>query len=152
MDQLLITVTTVENSIHLLKKCGYCNITGDLCPSEISTSSSEFVLLSQTLDDQCEEGRGGILCMKCTSDSAFTFGAIQCITNEHCESWHPYLLLTLSILFPFITGIFLVIKIKTITGSGYLYGPLFFLAVLSQLPLSDFTILNKITSIFVALI
>ena len=121
-----------------IKKCGYCNNTGDLCPSQISTSSSEFVLLSQTLDDQCEDGHGGILCMKCTDDNTFTFGAIQCITNEHCEPWHPYLLLTLSILFPFITGVFLLlgIQIKTITGSGYLYGPLFFLAVLSQLPLS----------------
>ena len=137
---------------NYIQKCPYC--TRHICPSNISTSSSEFVLLSQTLDDQCEDGRGGILCMKCTDDNTFTFGAVQCITNEHCESWHPYLLLTLSILFPFITGVFLllVIQIKTITGSGYLYGPLFFLAVLSQLPLSDFTILNKITSIFVALI
>ena len=140
---------------NYIQKCPYCKYnTGDLCPSQISTSSSDFVLLSQTLDDQCEDGRGGILCMKCTDDNTFTFGAIQCITNEHCEPWHPYLLLTLSIVFPFITGVFLllVIQIKTITGSGYLYGPLFFLAVLSQLPLSDFTILNKITSIFVAVI
>ena len=140
---------------NYIQKCPYCRYnTRHLCPSQISSSSSDFVLLSQTLDDQCEDGRGGILCMKCTDDNTFTFGAIQCITNEHCESWHPSLLLALSILFPFITGVFLllVIQIKTITGSGYLYGPLFFLAVLSQLPLSDFTILHKITSIFTALI
>ena len=138
-----------------VEKCTYCKYsTRDLCPSEISTSSSDFVLLSQTLDDQCEGGRGGILCMKCIDGNTFTFGAIQCITNEHCESWHPYLLLTLNILSPFISGVFLVImfQIKTNTGSGYLYGPLFFLAVLSQLPLSDFLLLRKITSIFVALI
>ena len=150
-----INDTNNNDTKHYIQKCPYCKYnTRHICPSQISTSSSEFVLLSQTLDDQCEDGRGGILCMKCTDDNTFTFGAIQCITNEHCEPWHPYLLLTLSILFPFITGVFLllVIQIKTITGSGYLYGPLFFLAVLSQLPLSDFTILNKITSIFVALI
>ena len=132
-----------------VEKCTYCKYsTRDLCPSQISTSSSDFVLLSQTLDDQCEDGRGGILCMKCIDG---IFGAIQCITNERCESWHPYLLLTLC---PFITGVLLVImfRIKTNTGSGYLYGPLFFLAVLSQLPLSDFLLLRKITSIFVALI
>ena len=146
---------TNNDTKHYIQRCPYCKYnTRQICPSQISTSSSDFVLLSQTLDDQCEDGRGGILCMKCTDDNTFTFGAIQCITNEHCESWHPYLLLALSILFPFITGVFLllVIQIKTITGSGYLYGPLFFLAVLSQLPFSDFTILHKITSIFVALI
>ena len=138
-----------------VEKCTYCKYsTRDLCPSQISTSSSDFVLLSQTLDDQCEDGRGGILCMKCIDGNTFTFGAIQCITNERCESWHPYLLLTLNILSPFISGVFLVIMfhIKTNTGSGYLYGPLFFLAVLSQLPLSDFLLLRKITSIFVAVI
>ena len=144
-----------SNTKYSVEKCTYCKYsTRDLCPSQISTSSSDFVLLGQTLDDQCEDGRGGILCMKCTDGNTFTFGAIQCITNEHCESWHPYLLLTLNILSPFITGVFLVImfQIKTNTGSGYLYGPLFFLAVLSQLPLSDFLLLRKITSIFVALI
>ena len=103
-------VTSSRNDINnndmknYIQKCTYCKYsTRHICPSQISTSSSEFVLLSQTLDDQCEDGRGGILCMKCTDDNTFTFGAIQCITNEHCESWHPYLLLTLSILFPFIT-------------------------------------------------
>ena len=111
---------------HYIEKCTYCTYnTRRICPSQISSSSSNFVLLSETPNEQCEDGRGGILCMKCTDDNTFTFGAVQCITNEHCESWHPYLLLTLSILFPFITGVFLllVIQIKTITGSGYLYGP-----------------------------
>ena len=150
-----INDTNNNDMKNYIQKCPYCKYnTRHICPSQISSSSSDFVLLSQTPNDQCEDGRGGILCMKCTDDNTFTFGAIQCITNEHCESWHPYLLLTLSILFPFITGVFLllVIQIKTITGSGYLYGPLFFLAVLSQLPLTDFTILNTITSIFVAVI
>ena len=144
-----------SNTKYSVEKCTYCKYsTRDLCPSQISTSSSDFVLLSQTLDDQCEDGRSGILCMKCIDGNTFTFGAIQCITNERCESWHPYLLLALNILCLFITGVFLVImfQIKTNTGSGYLYGPLFFLAVLSQLPLSDFLLLRKITSIFVALI
>ena len=118
-----INDTNNNDTKHYIQKCTYCRYnTRHICPSQISTSSSDFVLLSQTLDDQCEDGRGGILCMKCTDDNTFTFGAIQCITNEHCEPWHPYLLLTLSILFPFITGVFLllVIQIKTITGSGYL--------------------------------
>ena len=144
-----------KNTKYSVEKCTYCKYsTRDLCPSQISTSSSDFVLLSQTLDDQCEEGRGGIQCMKCIDGNTFTFGAIQCIANEHCQSWHPYLLLMLNILSLFVTGVFLVIifQIKTNTGSGYLYGPLFFLAVLSQLPLSDFLLLRKIASIFVALI
>ena len=142
-----------SNTKYSIEKCTYCKYsTRDLCPSQISTSSSDFALLSQTLDDQCEDGRGGILCMKCTDGNTFTFGAIQCISNEHCQPWHPYVLLTLNIVSPFVTGVFLVImfQIKTNTGSGYLYGPLFFLAVLSQLPLYDFLLLHKITSIFVA--
>ena len=151
----VISDNSNSSTKYSVEKCTYCKYnTRDLCPSQISTSSSDFILLSQTLDDQCEDGRGGILCMKCTDGNTFTFGAIQCITNEHCESWHPYLLLTLNILSPFVTGVLLVImfRIKTNTGSGYLYGPLFFLAVLSQLPFSDFLVLRKITSIFVALI
>ena len=35
-------------------------------------------------------------------------------------------------------------------GSGYLYGPLFFLAVLSQSPLGQYPTLDKIVSVFAA--
>ena len=75
---------------HYIQKCPYCKYNAQhICPSQISRSSLQFVLLSQTLDDQCEDGHSGILCMKYTDDNTFSVGAIQCIANEHCESWHP---------------------------------------------------------------
>ena len=58
----------------------------------------------------------------------------------------------LTITFPLLIGIFLilVVKIQSDIGSGYLYGPLFFLAVLSQLPLGQYPTLDKIVSVFAA--
>ena len=58
----------------------------------------------------------------------------------------------LTMTFPLLIGIFLicVVKMHSENGSGYLYGPLFFLAVLSQLPLGEYPTLDKIVSVFAA--
>ena len=62
------------------------------------------------------------------------------------------MLLLIAIIFPVLTGIFLilVVQIQSDIGSGYLYGPLFFLAVLGQLPLGQYPTLDKIVSVFAA--
>ena len=90
--------------------------------------------------------------MNCAENKTFTYLALMCIDNRLCKSWHPYILLMLTITFPLLIGIFLilVVKMRSENGSGYLYGPLFFLAVLSQLPLGQYPTLDKIVSVFAA--
>ena len=49
-----ISDTNNNDTKNYIEKCPYCKYsTRHICPSQISSSSSEFVLLSQTLDDQC---------------------------------------------------------------------------------------------------
>ena len=62
------------------------------------------------------------------------------------------MLLVMTITFPLLIGISLIlaVQIQSDIGSGYLYGPLFFLAVLSQLPLGQYPTLDKIVSVFAA--
>ena len=58
----------------------------------------------------------------------------------------------LTITFSFLIGISFIfsVEIQSDIGSGYLYGPLFFLDVLSQLPLGQYPTLDKIVSVFAA--
>ena len=103
-------------------------------------------------DDQCLDGHGGTLCTGCAHNKLPTYGALQCIDSDKCAKWHPYVLLLFNILIPFIYGVFLMIavRLKLSIGSGYLYGPLFYLAVLNLMPFSSYAILNTVVSSFVA--
>ena len=125
----------------------YCYFNRNDCPTDV-----EYILLPQIQDDQCRDGHGGTLCMNCAENNTFTYLALKCIDNSLCQSWHPYMLLMLTITFPLLIGIALIlsVQIQSDIGSGYLYGPLFFLAVLSQLPLGQYPTLDKIVSVFAA--
>ena len=117
----------------IVKYCPFhsnCNFKRKTCPTDV-----QYIVLPQIEDDQCHDGHGGTLCMNCTENKIFTYLAQKCIDNRLCKSWHPYMLLMLTMTFPLLIGIFLilVVKMRSENGSGYLYGPLFFLAVLSQL-------------------
>ena len=72
----------------------------------------------------------------------------MCIHKSKCSYWQPYILLLLSIILPFINGIFLivVVRLKLSIGSGYLYGPLFYLATLTLIPFTSYSTLNRIAS------
>ena len=124
-----------------------CNFKRKTCPTDV-----QYIVLPQIQDDQCHDGHGGTLCMNCAANKIFTYFALKCIDNRLCKSWHPYMLLMLTMTFPLLIGIFLilVVKMRSENGSGYLYGPLFFLAVLSQLPLGQYPTLDKIVSLFAA--
>ena len=140
----------ISQCIHLLF-CDYSN--KRQCPSEVSTHSViKYVLLGVSQDDQCFDGHGGTLCAGCAHNKLPTYGALQCIDSDRCASWHPYVLLLLNIVIPFIYGVGLiaVIKLKLSIGSGYMYGPLFYLAALSLIPLPSHSILNTIVSSSVA--
>ena len=134
----------------IITSCPYhsnCNFKRKTCPTDV-----QYIVLPRIEDDQCHDGHGGTLCMNCAENKTFTYLALMCIANRLCKSWHPYILLMLTMTFPLLIGIFLilVVKIHSDIGSGYLYGPLFFLAVLSQLPLGQYPTLDKIVSVFAA--
>ena len=117
------------------------------CPLHITSSdTTDYVLLSTSQDDQCQYGHGGTLCTGCTIGTTVTYGAVYCIPNYKCKPWHPYALLIVSLLCPFSFGVLLILVIqhKLHFGSGYLHGPLFYLAVLNLIP---FRILGTFTKI-----
>ena len=124
--------------------CDFSNSTNK-CPSSVSSDFANFVVLSGS---QCLDGHGGTLCTGCADEKVPTYGALMCIDNNECENWHPIILLLLNIILPFMNAIFLivVVRLKLSIGSGYLYGPLFYLATLNLIPLGSYSTLNKIAS------
>ena len=139
------------NGIVIISKCVnlFCNYSRAICPSIVSSDSASYVLLDSS---QCIDGHGGTLCTGCAHKKLPTYGALQCIDSDKCAKWHPYILLLLNIVIPFIDGVVLiaVVRLKMGIGSGYLYGPLFYLAVLNLMPITSYGILGTIISSFVA--
>ena len=149
-----------SNRTYTVKKCPFytfCSYSGPSCPSSF-TDSADYVLLGSFEDDQCLYGHGGTLCTGYAHNKQDvplvpTYGVLQCIDSDRCAHWHPYVLLLFNFMLPFINGVFLmiVIRLKLSIGSGYLYGPLFYVAILSLMPLSSsYGVLNTIASLFVA--
>ena len=136
---------TVSKCVHLF--CDY-STHRKTCPS----SSPNYLKLGSSQDDQCLDGHGGTLCTGCAHNKLPTYGALQCIDGDKCAKWHPYVLLLLNTVIPFIDGVFLiiVIRLKLSIGSGYLYGPLFYLAVLNLIPFTSYNMLNTIVSFYVS--
>ena len=138
------------SGIITVSKCSYlyCNYNStEHEPCGITSSdTTDYVLLSHSQHDQCQYGHGGTLCTGCTNGMTATHSLLQCINIHQCKSWHPYALLVLNIICPFLMAMLLIIiiQLKLSVGSGYLYGPLFYLAVLNLLPLST---LGKFSSI-----
>ena len=126
----------------------FCDYSKPTCPSD----TANYILLGNFQDYQCIGGHGGILCTGCTHNKSSTYGILQCIDSDKCAKWHPYVLLLLNIVTPFIYGVLLIIvvKLKLSIGSGYLYGPLFYLAVLNLLPFTSYGTFDTIVSSFVA--
>ena len=137
---------TVSKCVHLF--CDY-STHRQKCPS---SSSPNYLKLGSSQDDQCLDGHDGTLCTGCAHNKLPTYGALQCIDSDKCAKWHPYVLLLLNVVIPFIDGVFLiiVIRLKLSIGSGYLYGPLFFLAVLNLIPFTSYNTLNTIVSFYVS--
>ena len=144
---------TNDNNTTNIWECinSFCNYSRPLCPPSV-TIGYNFLLLGESQDDQCLDGHGGILCTGCADGKQPTYGALQCTDSSTCANWHPIILLLLNIVIPFIVGVCLItlVRLKLSIGSGYLYGPLFYLAVLNLIPLTSYTILNRIASSFVA--
>ena len=148
--------TTGTNSKSVTMKCQnlFCNFSSkaSICPSEVASNPAGYIALNQLQDDQCLDGHGGTLCTGCTKGKTATYGGLQCIPTHQCRPWHPYALLLLNITCPFFisTILIIVIQLKLNIGSGYLYGPLFYLAVLSLIPFVDWLIMSRIINLFSA--
>ena len=126
---------TVVNTT-LLCSHPYCT-QGDPCP--IDGYRDMFVKLPTTQDEQCSNLYGGFICRSCQKKAVFTFGAGRCISLSKCTGWMPYAILSIAIAFQVIVIVFIIIFLKSNvkSGVGYLYGPLFFLAVYELLPVSS---------------
>ena len=83
-------------------RSSYCNFSKKACPSDLTRDISRFDYfhLTQNEDDQCHDGHGGTLCMNCTVNKCFTYLALRCVDKSFCKSWHPYVLLLITITFP----------------------------------------------------
>ena len=121
------------------------------CPSSIIRTADKYYRLKSSANDLCSEGRGGILCQDCASGFFFTFTSTACAPGP-CTIWQPILIVFLSIMVYTIIAVLALftVKLKLTVGSGFLYGPMLFLAVINSLSLdsySEFTTLSKAISI-----
>ena len=145
---------TNEHTKWYIGKCTYpeCTSINSLtsCPSSVGTAGKYYQLKSSA-NDLCSEGRGGILCQECASGFFFTFTSTACVPGP-CTIWQPILIVFLSIMVYTVIAILALftVKLKLTVGSGFLYGPMLFLAVINSLSLdsySEFTTLSKAVSI-----
>ena len=143
--------------MYTIASCTFpeCSYTYTPCPPQLLTtgsSSEEFVLLRHDPDNQCSAGRGGLLCSSCKSGFVFAFTAVNCVANLACQVWHPYVIIPISLVSQMVFAIvlMLVVRFKISLGSGFLYGPMLFLSVASNLPLThypQYSILNTLISV-----
>lgn len=112
----------------------YCNNFQSPCPFE-TVDRNTYVLATSY---QCINHHGGIMCMDCKDGYYLTYEAFKCV--DHCPSAGPgvvfFFVLLFQILLPL--PLILVLKGTVSNGAGGLYGPLFYLAVLNELPFSSF--------------
>ena len=144
-----------DKSVITVLPCPYpfCQLPSKNAACSID-SEGDMVLLPKNVDDQCASNRGGILCSKCRSGYYFTFQGVTCTQN--CKQVYPYIIILLAFLFQLIIFVILlaVVRLKLETGSGFLYGPLLFLAVAGQLPYGyyfKFKSLEIVVDIFTSL-
>ena len=134
----------------IIAKCQFtlCTAKSRDCP--IFTSQN-FVQLPLNVDDQCSANHGGLLCAGCKHNYTFTFQAVQCVPSDsvHCANWMPPTVLSLSVVFQFVLAFILVValRLKLGLGSGLLYGPFFYLAVINCLPFDHYEQLSALKTI-----
>ena len=138
-------VNTYNNTVlYTTAKCSFpeCKYSFEPCPPELLTadSVSDFVLLGSDPNQQCSEGRGGVLCRGCAPGYEFIFTSKNCVLASSCSWWQPYLILFVSLMSQMLIAVLLilVVRFKLALGSGFLYGPMLFLAVVNHLPLYNY--------------
>ena len=116
-----------------------CSYSYKPCPAKMLSLgfAGDYKLLGIDADEQCSVGRGGLLCRSCAQDYQYTFLSVSCLAISTCEWWQPYLVLVITLVFQLMIAMALmsIVRFKIAAGSGFLYGPMLFLAVISHLPL-----------------
>ena len=131
--------TTTYVSAH----CSYpdCSYSHKPCPPKMLSLgfAGDYKLLGTDADEQCSVGRGGLLCKSCAEDYQYTFLSVSCVASSTCEWWQPYLVLVITSVFQLMIAmaLMIVVRFKIAAGSGFLYGPMLFLAIISHLPLDN---------------
>ena len=130
-----------NTTTHVSAQCSYpdCSYSYQPCPAKMLSLgfAGDYKLLGTDADEQCSVGRGGLLCKSCAEDYQYTFLSVSCVASSTCEWWQPYLVLVITLVFQLMIAmaLMIVVRFKIATGSGFLYGPMLFLAVISHLPL-----------------
>ena len=133
--------TTNNTTISVSAQCSYpdCSYSYKPCPAKMINLgfSGDYNLLGNDPDEQCSVGRGGLLCKSCAQGYQYTFLSVSCVASSTCEWWQPYLVLVITLVFQLMIAmaLMIVVRFKIAAGSGFLYGPMLFLAIISHLPL-----------------
>ena len=122
-------------TITYTKPCPYCDHSVNAQPCGIADTSKYKSVNYSNPDTQCLEGRSGTLCMYCSEDYHETYNTVNCIPHRQCKSWHKWMLLFLTLVLNILIGVGLIVIIRKAfsIGVGYLYGPFFYLAALTQI-------------------
>ena len=134
-----------NTTVHTIANCRFpqCSYSYEPCPKQLQPrgNTANFALLHSDSDDQCSPGRGGVLCRNCREEFELTFTAVNCVPHSDCRQWQPYIIILISLVFQILFAIFLlsVVRFKISLGSGFLYGPMLFLSVIGNLPLSHYS-------------
>ena len=121
----------------------------------VAQFGAEMVALPPIEDDQCLDHRSGIRCSTCQYDFYFTFGGVSCTST--CEPIHIIFIYVFAVSIQLFIMILLlvVLRLKLKIGSGFLYGPLLFIAVVGHMHFDYYmqtsvlkTIVNIVQSLF----
>jgi hypothetical protein len=134
-----------------------CNISFDNVNTTycIAQYGAEMVALPPTEDDQCLDHRSGIRCSTCQDNFYFTFGGVSCTST--CDPFHIIFIYVFAVSIQLFIMILLlvVLRLKLKIGSGFLYGPLLFIAVVGHMHFDYYmqtsvlkTIVNIVQSLF----
>ena len=132
-----------NTTTYISAQCSYpdCSYSYKPCPAKMLSLgfAGDYKLLGIDADEQCSVGRGGLLCKSCAQGYQYTFLSVSCVAISTCEWWQPYFVLVITLVFQLIIAMALmvVVRFKIAAGSGFLYGPMLFIAIISHLPLDN---------------
>ena len=131
-----------NTTMYVSAQCSYpdCSYSYKPCPAKMLSlgfAGDYKLLIGNDADEQCSIGRGGLLCKSCAQNYSYTFLSVSCVASSTCEWWQPYLVLVITLVFQLMTAMALmsIVQFKLAAGSGFLYGPMLFLAIISHLHL-----------------
>ena len=147
------TGNSSNNSIVQHCSSNFCKYNNGYCPVGdcIRTLQSFCRLPAYDSDLLCEANRGGLLCSTCKKDHAFTFAAVQCVSDTTCSAAHTVLLVLLNLLFwtVLIVALLIALKLGFQIGSGHMYCLIYYFSILQYLTRNNYPeSLNAVVALF----